>query len=281
MGGLTKQEIADILSLAATAEITDGHYPLNETAIWNLQAAPNPQISHFTIKSSDAICGYAQADLRYHTAQLVVAPTQRRLGLATTLLQEMELTPVWAFGNTAGARQLASKLGYLPIRQLAILENTLDSPNNYPSQTLQIRHYSCGDLDEVVRVNASAFIAHPEQGKLTRADFEQRMCEEWFDPAGLLLGFDSKGLVGFIWTKRHDPQRAEVYVIAVAPDSQGSHYGSELLFAGMAQLAYAGVKSVFLYVDIAETIPLNLYLRSGFAESSRDVLYAPGGSGGF
>ena len=96
-----------------------------------------------------------------------------------------------------------------------------------------------------------------------------------FDPAGLILAFDTDGLAGFHWTKRADPGTGEVYVMAVAPRAQGKGYGRVLLQAGLAHLRETAAHRVVLYVDSAEEVAVRMYDSAGFTLTRRDVLYAP------
>ena len=66
-----------------------------------------------------------------------------------------------------------------------------------------------------------------------------------------------------------------MYVIGVHPRAQGRGFGRLLLEAGLSHLAGVGARAVELYVDAADRIAVRMYERAGFAESHRDVLYAP------
>ena len=140
---------------------------------------------------------------------------------------------------------------------------------------LTLRGYRDADAEDLLAVNAAAFAHHPEQGALDANGLAARTAEPWFDPAGLILGFDEAGLAGFHWTKRAEPGTGEVYVIGVAPRAQGRGYGKVLLQAGLAHLQRAGADRVVLYVDMAEPVAVRMYESAGFHVTHRDVLYAP------
>lgn len=150
--------------------------------------------------------------------------------------------------------------------------------------------------DEAVwlELNRAAFRHHPEQGKWTGADLEQREAEPWFDPAGLICAEAPDGrLAGFCWVKV-DPVQAperrvpvgpgvaaagpvtsgEIYVMAVAPWAQGHGLGGRLLAAGLAYMRGRGLTEAELYVDGDNAAALATYRRASFEESTRDTQYA-------
>jgi mycothiol synthase len=259
--------------MAERAQRVDGSYPLNESALGSLKL----DMPHYVQQCGGELAAYLQYDPRYDSAQLVVDPQYRRKGLATELLRRAGRVPVWAFYDIPAAQGLAKQVGYRPGRSLLIMVAELDElkpPATTPSQ-LRIRPYRPSDLDDLVAVNAAAFVHHPEQGKQTAADFQALMAEEWFDPKGLLLGFDGDALVGFHWTKLHSKLKGEVYVLGIAPTAQGRGYGQALLAAGIEYLREAGLNLVHLYVDEAEKKPVKLYKLAGFKTAHRDVLYLP------
>ena len=137
-----------------------------------------------------------------------------------------------------------------------------------------IRGYRPDDADEVLRVNATAFAHHPEQGSMDAANLAERMAEPWFDPAGLLVADAGDGLLGFHWTKQHSAELGEVYVVAVDPAAQGRGLGRALTAAGLAHLASLGVRRIILYVESDNAPAVATYSHLGFAHTQTHVQYA-------
>lgn len=272
---LSSQQADQVLALAAAAIAADGVDPLNEEARFALR---DDSAEHLIAPS-----GYLHWSPSHRTAQLVVHPEQRRRGTGRRLLAQLGDRPslgTWAFGDLPAARGFAAALGLRPARELLIMSRALagvEMPQLPDGLTL--RGYEPGDADALLAVNAAAFASHPEQGSLDRAGLTTRMAEPWFDPAGLILGFDADGLAGFHWTKPVDSSTGEVYVIGIAPRTQGRGYGQVLLAAGLSHLERTGHERVELYVDSSESVAVRMYERNGFHITHRDVLYAPGHDG--
>ena len=107
---------------------------------------------------------------------------------------------------------------------------------------------------------------------MTLADLREREAEPWFDPAGLLLAVDADGtLLGFHWTKQHDADTGEVYVVGIAPDAQGRGLGRVLTLAGLHHLASRGVVEVILYVEEDNLPARRLYEGLGFTHADADT----------
>ncbi len=288
-------DLADrVLALAARAAAADGGAALNEEARLALRDAhaAHRWFTRADLPAGDraasgpdrAVLGYLQWQPAYRTAQLVVDPAYRRRGLGRRLLAELagrvpaaagDDWGVWAFHDLPAAQGLATAAGLRPTRTLLVMERTLagvEAPRVPPG--LSLRGFEPADAEAVLAVNAAAFAHHPEQGTLDAAGLAARMAEPWFDPAGLILGFDADGLAGFHWTKRTG-DLGEVYVIGVTPHAQGHGYGRVLLQAGLAHLAGTGADRVELYVDTAEPVAVRMYEGAGFHLAHRDVLYAP------
>jgi mycothiol synthase len=126
-------------------------------------------------------------------------------------------------------------------------------------------------------VTARAFAEHPEQGRWTQHDLDQRLHADWFDPAGFLLAESGDRLLGYHWTKVHaelDPPVGEVYVLGVDPSAQGIRLGSALLAAGLRHLLGRGLHTVLLYVEQDNPAAVRLYRRAGFETFSTDIQYA-------
>ena len=122
-----------------------------------------------------------------------------------------------------------------------------------------------------MRVNAAAFASHPEQGAMDLDGLRERMAEDWFDPAGLLVADSGDGLLGFHWTKRHSAEVGEVYVVGIDPAAQGRGLGRVLTAAGLAHLASVGVSEVILYVESDNAAGRRLYEGLGFTHEAVDT----------
>ena len=266
-------------TLAARAAATDGVGPLNEEAGFALRDDSSVHLLYPEVTNTSAVTGYLQWQSGYRTAQLVVDPEHRRSGIGTHLLAALGDRPslgVWAFTDLPAAQSFAKAVGLVPSRSLLIMERSLTGITRpgLPAG-LTLRGYTDADAGDLLAVNAAAFAHHPEQGALDAAGLAARVAEPWFDPAGLILGFDDEGLAGFHWTKRVDADTGEVYVMAVAPRVQGRGYGRVLLQAGLAHLHETATGRVLLYVDSAEAVAVRMYESAGFTVTRRDVLYAP------
>ncbi len=273
---LSSDEARAVDALAARAAAADGTDPLNEAA---RLARADDSARHLLHEVDGELVGYLHHSIEYATAQLVVDPAHRRRGIGTGLLATLAAdtpTAVWAFGDTPAARGFAASAGLIPGRALFIMEKPLTKPAAGPVPSgITLRGFTGDDAEQVLAVNAAAFADHPEQGSLSLDDLQARMAESWFDPAGLILAFDGDRLVGFHWTKVHDEDTGEVYVLGVHPEAQGRGIGRALLDAGLDHLRERGRTRVILYVDSADRVAVQLYESTGFQVAHRDVLYVP------
>lgn len=304
-----------VLALIARAETADGVAPVNEQARLEIGRTDSyPGTAHQLCRTGDDLVGYGFLDSTTGdpVAQLVVDPRHRRRGIGTAMLGALGFDPrdpergrrlqqqialrMWSFGDLPEARGFADALGYRPVRELLVMARDMTQPiPDLPlPEGVTIRTFEPRDLSAVVRVNAHAFAHHPEQGGLTDQDFGERMAETWFDPAGLLVATrtpDPSGatpapatshtptdLIGFHWTKRHDEETGEVYVIGVDPDASGGGVGRALLHAGLRHLADQRARRVILYVEGDQRFVVALYESTGFDVVNRDVVYASPGA---
>ena len=272
---------ADVRRIAAAALTADGHDPLDEAARLTLRhrgladgvllLAPGG-FAWLHDRSAD---GVAQLEL-------VVAPESRGAGLGTALgraaLAEGPVT-AWSHGDHPAAAALAGTLGLTAVRELWVMRTVAggDPRDVVVPEGFSIRAFRPGSDDAgVLAVNAAAFAAHPEQGSLDQAGLEERMAEEWFDPAGLLVGERDGEVVGFHWTKVHPAQdggsaHGEVYVIGVHPSTQGTGLGRALLVAGLEHLRSQGLDEVVLYVEGDNHGAVRLYESFGFTHAPSDT----------
>jgi mycothiol synthase len=298
---LSEKDLAALRRLVAAAAQCDGVEPLNEHAILHLRHGGAPHARHVVARREDSLAGYGQLDSsgrsRGATAELVVAPDQRRRGLGTALVEKMielvEPLPLalWAHGNHIGAQRLADSLGFDRVRDLWQLRlrwadapaDQLDAPPALPAG-VSVRAFRPGtDEESWLSANARAFAEHPEQGALELSDLQARMAEPWFDPAGFFLAERAGRLVGFHWTKvhagapvhGHEPV-GEVYVVGVDPAERGHGLGRTLTLIGLQHLRRRGVAEVMLYVDADNVAAIRTYQALGFVRELTDVLYCRG-----
>jgi mycothiol synthase len=81
-------------------------------------------------------------------------------------------------------------------------------------------------------------------------------------------------MIGFHWTKQHEDQLGEVYVLGVDPLEGGRGLGRALLAVGLARLKRRGNTKVQLYVESDNEAGIALYSAYGFRVVRRDVMYA-------
>ncbi|MEO7586762.1 MAG: mycothiol synthase [Arachnia sp.] len=276
---LSPQQRTDVQHLVRSISEADGVSPTNESA--DLVIAGQRPGSFLLAEADGALVGFAVIDARDATIQAGVLPAHRRRGHGTALLREaLEAHPrntVWAFGTRAGVSGLADKLGLAPVRELLKMARPLrnELPPTVP-EGWTVRAFRPDDADGVVATNAAAFAHHPEQGKLTRDEFDALASQPWFSAEGLLVASRGEGngsVAGFHWTKRHDEATGEVYVLAVHPDHEGHGLGRALLEAGLAHLQTVGCTEVILFVEASEQRVVAMYRSASFETSNTDTSY--------
>jgi mycothiol synthase len=280
---LTETEVTGVLKLVADAEAVDHKRALNEAALLRLRR-PHPTTKHLLVCEQEDLAGYAQLEsgTEWSAGQLLVSPDHRQRGIGTLLLQRLlreSSSPlrVWAMGDTPAARALATDAGMTRQRELLIMERELDDelPEPVVPAGVEIRTFVPGqDEQQWLRVNAAAFAHHPEQALIDSDDLADRMAEPWFDPKGFFVATIDDTMVGFHWTKQHQDQLGEVYVLGVTPSAAGLGLGKALLVTGLRSLQQRGSTHVELYVEADHRAAIQLYLSYGFTTVNRDVMYA-------
>ena len=226
-------------------------------------------------------------------AEFVVDPDARRHGHGTQLLDELlSRSPklrVWAHGDHKAARALAASHGLAAVRELLQLRATVpsrvepvetpvtsDSQAGFRQAQSAIGSFRPGvDEQAWLELNALAFAAHPEQGRVSRADLDVLMAEPWFDAEDFLLLGDGGTLVGYCWLKVENGI-GEFYVVGVSPGRQGEGLGRRLVEAGLSRLAERGIRIASLYVEADNEAAVRLYRSFGFDDHSIDIQYAVG-----
>lgn len=263
-----------VTDLVAASTRADGVAPLSEQSLLELDRPG----AHLLVAG-----GYARLDAA--TAEVVVRPDARRRGLGTALVTALRdrtggAIEIWAHADLPAAQAFAAAVGLQRSRVLRQLRRA--AADQLPAvgwpDGVTVRTFEPGrDEDAWLALNARAFAHHPEQGRWTRADLDEREAAPWFDPAGFFLAEREGALVGFHWTKVHadeDPPVGEVYVVGVDPDESGGGLGRALTVRGLEHLRDAGLGEVLLYVDEDNPRALRMYENLGFASYALDVTYA-------
>ncbi|MET0451488.1 MAG: mycothiol synthase [Mycobacterium sp.] len=281
-----QRRIRAIFDAAATH---DGIAPVGDQVLRDLS---HDRTRHLVAEDGGNVVGYL--DLVPSTAdapamaEVAIHPQARRRGLGSKLIRTAlaEGGPgarVWAHGDLEPARATAAALRLVVARELLQMRRPLaDLPTAPTLPGVRVRTYAGPDDDaELLRVNNAAFSWHPEQGGWTEADIAERRGEAWFDPAGLFLAFDEATgadgrLLGFHWTKVHNPALGEVYVVGVDPAAQGRGLGATLTLVGLHYLAdrLGADAAVMLYVEGDNAAAVKTYRRIDFEVFSSDVAYA-------
>lgn len=297
--------------LAEDSQAADAAPPFSEQTLVELaKKHPDPAQAPLSIAyafSGPSLIGAAAVIHQHHDdgeetlTEMTVDPQHRRRGVGSQLAAELAgsvLAPragvthrAWAHGGHAGGPKLAEAFKWAPVRELwrMRLANEVQLPAPQLDTGVVLESFRPGTDEQAwLSANAQAFHDHPEQGRLTLADLQARMAEDWFDASGFLLAWPEDAgdspeadLLGFHWTKIHPAQQpegrglGEVYVVGVVPSAQGRGLGASLTLAGIEHLRSQGVEAVMLYVDASNTAAAQLYKRLGFHIWDTDVQYAP------
>ncbi len=304
---LTAQQQRDVRELVSAATEFDGVAPVGEQVLRELE---HDRTEHLLVTDSlpgVTVVGYLNLsnlspldDGDAGMAELVVHPRARRRGIGAAmgraaLAKTNKHTQFWAHGTLEPARETASALDLVAVRELIQMRRSLrDFPEPVGTPPgVRIRTYrGAADDAELLRVNNAAFATHPEQGGWTAANLAERRSEPWFDQEGLFLAYgDSESdqpdrLLGFHWTKVHldQPGLGEVYVVGVDPSAQGRGLGQALTAIGVEWLAGRladpanpadPTPAVLLYVESDNVAALRTYRSLGFTTHSVDTAFAP------
>jgi mycothiol synthase len=293
--GLTAAQADEVLALVEAARLADGVAPLSEHGMLRLRYDGSDGGRDFIVMTGGEIAGYAYLDPPSGggegevTGELVIHPGHRRQGLGRALTGELAVAAgghvlrLWAHGDLPAAAALARTAGFERFRALWQMRRSLGEPLTQPLEGpalpagRALRTFVPGqDEDEWLKLNGRAFAKHPEQGGWTRHDLDLREREPWFDPAGFFIAERDGRMTGFHWTKVHNPDLGEVYVVGVDPDEQGSGLGRALTLAGLRHLRDLGVDQAMLYVDEDNVPAIRMYEGLGFTRAAVDAMYRRG-----
>ena len=299
-GPFSPAGVAEVLALASAAASADGVAPLSEDVLLQVRHGTTPPARDVAVTAGGSpgdqpVVGYAHLDAPDYagqdgdiTAELVIHPARRRQGYGSSLLADVLTLAdghgvrLWAHGDLPGSAALARSFRLTRIRALFQLRMPLagvpDAAPVFPDGVTVRAFVPGADEEEWLGVNQRAFAHHPEQGSWTVKDLRLREEEPWFDPDGFFLAERGGRIVGFHWTKVHQPGDGaapigEVYVVGVDPGQQGGGLGRALTQMGLVHLRRLGLAEVMLYVDEDNTAAVTMYTALGFGRWSTDVMY--------
>ncbi len=296
---LRAADVDAVRGLLDAVTAADGVAPLSEHVMLHLPRGGDSDVRHLLVRQGDALLGYAHLDatdaVAGSSAELAVHPDARGRGIGRALVAALlRESPdarlrLWAHGEHPSSGALATAMGFTRSRVLWQMRRPLDG--TLPSYDLpvgiEVRAFVPGQDEQAwTEVNNRAFVDHPDQGGWGVEEVRLREQEAWFDPAGFFLAFRGAALVGFHWTKVHGAHAhpgdanhdhaaiGEVYIVGVDPSEQGRGLGPALTLLGLHHLQAAGLDSVLLYVDEANTNAIGVYERLGFARHTTDVCWS-------
>jgi mycothiol synthase len=272
-------EAADREALDAMFEVAaecDGHFPIGEHKYLDLMAGEGVAAGQVAVVGGTPVAYLAVTPPRRDgTAALEIAihPLHRSHDVIEQLIASgvdaasdtgATRVRVWAFQpNMVDELRAAGFRGERELRQLRV-DLPLAETATVPSGFVEERFRPGIDDDAWLRVNNSAFRAHPENGSWTPEILADRLSQPWFDPAGFVMIWSGEDLAGFCWTKPHEDM-GEIYVIAVAPEYQGKGLGRVLVIRGLEVIhRHYGFTVGMLYMDADNTAAAGLYESLGF-----------------
>ncbi|MFV0434734.1 MAG: mycothiol synthase [Leucobacter sp.] len=296
-----EQDFSAARALIAEAEQADGTSPVSDQAM--LAATQGQRVMLLFTEVGDAEAGCddgsgaipdrgpsAVGIVGQGEVDLVVRPESRGRGVGSAALDALLRTQTgelraWAHGENPAAEALLRGAGFEPVRSLyrMVLDPELLPDDGRPPLALEtppdfaLRAFdpeSAADAEGWVRVNAAAFADHPEQGRISLADFALMRQEPWFDADDLiLLSAGEEGeLAGSTWIKTvrgESGVETELYAVGVDPAYAGRGLGGLLLEATLARMAQHSPDGVSLYVDGENERAVRLYERASFTIGSR------------
>ncbi len=269
------------------------HAPLGDATWRALVSGAGPDYTAAWATETEAIgttpLAYAQvtrlpAD-EVWVAELVIDPAHqhRLVDLGAPLLSRAlkgsgQHTHYWVSDPTPAHLEVVARLDLHHHRVLHQMKCPLPLQAPAELRGLATRPFEVGrDSEALLNVNRRAFATHPDQGRMTAAQLQQRIDEPWFDPAGCLLTEIDGQLAGFCWTKlfaNYEPVMGEIHIIGVDPTFAGRGLGPRLVVAGLEHLASRGASEGVLFVEGDNEAARVMYDRLGFVVTRTDRAFA-------
>lgn len=285
-------------AVLAEIERADGTSPVSDQAMLAVEQGTRtlylvaPSGSHHSVGAAVGVgvVGEGEVDLavlpQFRTPEFEAATLRLLLAQASGELRS------WVHGDRPSTEAALAAEGFTPVRSLYRMAldpdllprdgvRALDVPT---PAGLSLRTFGTAPGDEQgwVDANAAAFATHPEQGRITVADFAKMREQAWFDREDLILLDAGSELAGSTWVKtlrEEGPVACELYAVGVRPSFAGKGLGRLLLQATLARMAEHAPESVTLYVDGDNEAAVGLYESAGFTIDSRSKQWLKPDSG--
>lgn len=264
-----------VVALLDEARRCDGREPLSEQKRLDLtEGGPG---SGFVAVDGGAVVGYAHAVEAGAAWEVesVLAPSFRGrpqyaalAGAVLAGLGARRAVHLWA----SQPEHIAALegMGLEHFRELRQMRRRLPAPGPGPlPDGVHLAGFEVGRDEEAwLAVYRRAFAEHPEGAGWDGAELARRFARDWFDAADVLMAWDGPAgddLAAFCWTKVHDDELGEIYIIGVDPGHQGRGLGKLMVLAGLDHLHRArGSTMGMLYVDAENGSAVRLYSSLGF-----------------
>jgi len=265
--------------------IVDGRSPLSEFKTLRVPVAnafrslvvPGPRDSVIAL----GVAAWHAAELGeaggYWAAEMAIDPEQRSVDAYESILAALEEEvgfplALWTFDAMQEAA--AANHGMDEVRAILEMRRGLPADSVPLAAGFTVRSFAAGaDESDWLVLNQRVFAHHPEAGAIDGADLALRMAQPWFDAAGLLLLFDGADAAGYCWTKLHDGELGEIYMIGLVPEYRGRNLARPLTSAGLDHLAATGATTAMLYAEASNLAAVGLYQSMGFQVVGRVVLH--------
>jgi mycothiol synthase len=274
-------DLGAVGELLSRVEAADGHQPIGEHKYLMLFQGDPQGLVGLVGELDGRVVSYVAltpgAEPGWWGLELAVEPDQRspatfldlfEAGIAEVARRGGRAVRAWLFQPRLA--EVAIRAGFEAERELLKLERQLTggfhadrSDARLPEGVHLAPFVPARDEHAWLELNNSAFVDHPENGRWTLEILENRMGQPWFRADELLMAWDGRGLAGFCWLKRGSGE-GEIYVIAVAPRTQGIGLGRALVLQGLSVMERKGDRVAFLYVDASNHRALGLYRSLGF-----------------
>jgi mycothiol synthase len=280
----------DVRGLEALVELTtrhDGHRPIGEHALIELQAGPR-EFPHLSLvaRQGDALVGWAHLSKRETRLgwrfEAFVSPDHRARGIGGRLVSGV-LAHVaregggrvhfWAYDPGPAHMKIVMHHGMKLARRISRMHRTLPAGRAQAREGVELRPFRVG-RDEAAWLDAhnEVFADHPDEGNWREQDLAWHLEEPWFDPEGFILAVDDEGVAGYCWMKP-EGSVAWLYILGVRPRARGRGLGRALAAAGLSWAASKGAHMCQLYADSSDEPALAVYRALGFTQDHVDECY--------